>query len=39
MLHPYYSTGSIKGGCVANYLWNFGEAWEILPLFDASADL
>ena len=37
VLHPYYSTGSVKGGCVANYLWNFGEVWEILPLFDASA--
>lgn len=37
VLHPYYSTGSIKGGCVANYLWNFGETWEILPLFDAPA--
>ncbi len=37
VLHPYYSTGSIKGGCLANYLWNFGEAWEILPLFDPSA--
>jgi len=37
VLHPYYSTGSIKGGCVANYLWNFGEVWEILPLFDAPA--
>ena len=35
VLHPYYSTGSVNGGCVANYLWNFGEAWEILPLFDA----
>ncbi len=37
VLHPYYSTGSIKGGCLANYLWNFGEAWEILPLLDAPA--
>ncbi len=37
VLHPYYSTGSIKGGCLANYLWNFGEAWEIFPLFDVSA--
>lgn len=37
VLHPYYSTGSVNGGCVANYLWNFGEAWEILPLFDAPA--
>jgi hypothetical protein len=37
VLHPYYVTGSIKGGCVANYLWNFGEAWEVLPIFDAPA--
>jgi len=37
VLHPYYSTGSVKGGCVANYLWNFGEVWEILPLYDAPA--
>jgi hypothetical protein len=37
VLHPYYSTGSVKAGCVANYLWNFGEVWEILPLFDAPA--
>lgn len=37
LLHPYYSTGSVKGGCVGNYLWNFGEVWEILPLFDAPA--
>ncbi len=36
-LKPYYSTGSVNGGCVANYLWNFGEAWEILPLYDAPA--
>lgn len=36
-LKPYYSTGSIKGGCVCNYLWNFGEVWEILPLFDPAA--
>ena len=20
-LNPYYSTGSVKGGCVCNYLW------------------
>jgi hypothetical protein len=37
LLHPYYSTGSVKGGCMAEYLWNFGEVWEILPLFDAPA--
>jgi len=37
VLRPYYSTGSVKGGCVCNYLWNYGEVWEILPLFDAAA--
>lgn len=37
ILHPYYSTGSVKGGCVCNYLWNFGEIWEILPLYDPKA--
>jgi len=37
VLHPYYSTGSIKGGCVCEYLWNFGEVWEILPLYDPDA--
>ncbi|MBM3288717.1 MAG: hypothetical protein FJY92_01060 [Candidatus Hydrogenedentes bacterium] len=36
-LHPYYSTGSVKGGCLCNYLWNFGEVWEILPLIDPDA--
>lgn len=34
---PYYSTGGVNGGCVANYLWNFGESWEIFKLYDASA--
>ncbi len=37
-LHRYYSTGSIRGGCVCDYLWNFGEVWEILPLFDPEAN-
>jgi hypothetical protein len=37
VLHPYYSTGSIGGGCVCDYLWNFGENWEILPLADPDA--
>lgn len=36
-LQPYYGTGSIKGGCVCNYLWNFGEVWEVLPLCDPAA--
>lgn len=38
LLHPYYSTGSISGGCVCSYLWDFGEPWELLPLFDPAAD-
>ncbi|GMW00203.1 MAG: hypothetical protein AMXMBFR84_13410 [Candidatus Hydrogenedentota bacterium] len=37
VLNPYYATGSIKGGCVCNYLWNYGENWEIMPLFDPEA--
>ncbi len=37
VLRPYYSTGSVKGGCVCDYLWNFGEVWEILPLYDPAA--
>jgi hypothetical protein len=37
-LHPFYGTGSVRGGCVCSYLWNFGEAWEILPLYDPAAD-
>jgi hypothetical protein len=37
VLRPYYGTGSIRGGCVCNYLWNFGETWEILPLVDPAA--
>ncbi|MCL5097608.1 MAG: hypothetical protein M1608_08785 [Candidatus Omnitrophica bacterium] len=27
MVSPYYSTGSVNGGCLANYLWNFGD-WQ-----------
>ena len=38
LLHPYYSTGSVRGGCLCSYLWNFGEPWEILPLFDPDAE-
>ncbi|MCC6797381.1 MAG: hypothetical protein IT366_19865 [Candidatus Hydrogenedentes bacterium] len=36
-LNPYYSTGSINGGCLCNYLWDFGEVWEILPMIDPEA--
>lgn len=33
-LKPFYATGSVRGGCVGDYLWNLGECAEILPLFD-----
>lgn len=37
VLHPYYSTGSVNGGCVGNYLWDFGGNWELFPLVDPEA--
>lgn len=37
-LKPYYGTGSINGGCVCSYLWNYGENWEIMPLADPEAN-
>ncbi|MEI7829155.1 MAG: hypothetical protein WCI31_05275 [Prolixibacteraceae bacterium] len=37
-LNPHYSTGAVKGGCTCNYLWNFGQIREILPLLDPGAD-
>lgn len=36
-LHPYYSTGSVNGGCIGAYLWDFGEPWEVWPLVDPAA--
>jgi hypothetical protein len=37
VLRPYYSTGSVNGGCVGNYLWDFGGIWELFPLVDPEA--
>jgi len=37
ILDPYYSTGGINGGCVCCYLWDFGEPWELLALYDPEA--
>lgn len=34
---PYYSTGGINGGCVCCYLWDFGEPWQLLTLYDPKA--
>jgi hypothetical protein len=36
-LHPFYATGSIRGGCIGDYLWNVGECPEILSFFDPDA--
>ena len=36
-LHPYYSTGSVMGGCCCSYLWDFGNLWTIFPLYDPKA--
>lgn len=37
VLHPYYSTGSVNGGCVCEYLYNIGENWEVFPLYEPEA--
>lgn len=36
-LKPFYSTGSVRGGCVGDYLWNVGECPEILSMYDPAA--
>jgi hypothetical protein len=38
VVNPYYGTGSIRGGCICCYVWNYGEIWEILPLVDPAAN-
>ncbi len=38
VVNPHYGTGAVKGGCTCNYLWNFGQIREILPLLDPQAD-
>jgi hypothetical protein len=37
-LHPYYATGSIKGGCFKNYLWSYGAVRKMMPLLDPKGD-
>jgi hypothetical protein len=37
IFNPYYGTGAVKGGCTVNYLWNFGQIFEILQLLDPEA--
>lgn len=38
LLNPYYGTGSIKGGCVGCYLWDYGLVPQLWPLFDPEAN-
>jgi hypothetical protein len=37
VLNPFYSTGSVNGGCVCSYLWDFGQGWEIFAQADPDA--
>ena len=37
-LHPYYATGSIKGGCFKNYLWSYGAVRKLMPFLDPEGD-
>jgi hypothetical protein len=37
VLDPYYGSGAIIGGCVGNYLWEFGLPAQIFPLYDPVA--
>ncbi|HRQ51595.1 MAG TPA: hypothetical protein PLR74_13705, partial [Agriterribacter sp.] len=37
ILHPYYGSGGVIGGCVGNYLWEFGLPAQIFPLYDPQA--
>lgn len=36
-LKPYYATGGINGGCVCNYLWNYGEIYRLWPILNPDA--
>lgn len=37
VLHPFYSTGGLNGGCTCNYLWNFGEVYRLWAMTDSRA--
>lgn len=37
ILQPYYGSGGVIGGCVGNYLWEFGLPAQIFPLYDSQA--
>jgi hypothetical protein len=37
ILHPYYGVGSVGGGVVGCYLWDYSIPWQVLPLYDPGA--
>jgi len=37
IVNPYFSTGSINGGCVCSYLWDFSAGWELHALYKPNA--
>ncbi len=37
ILQPYYGSGAVIGGCVGNYLWEFGLPAQLFPLYDPEA--
>ncbi|MBE6389786.1 MAG: hypothetical protein E7043_06395 [Lentisphaerae bacterium] len=37
LLHPYYATGAINGGCVCCYLWNYGEPYRLWSILNAKS--
>src|SRR5690606_18136354 len=37
ILQPYYGSGGVIGGCVGNYLWEFGLPAQLFPLYDPQA--
>lgn len=36
-LQPYYGSGGVIGGCLGNYLWEFGLPAQLFPLIDPEA--
>ena len=36
-LHPYYSTGSVNGGCIGCYLWNYGGPYRLWSLLNPAS--
>ncbi len=37
VLNPYFSTGSLNGGCCCSYLWDFGANWKIWGMYHPEA--